>query len=102
MHIGSKNGNHTYYMRGEPLQTVQEEKDIRVTISSYLTRTKHCKSACKKANTMLEFTARNFEYKMPGVMLTLYNSLVRPHIEDAAQVWSSNYKKDIELLERLQ
>ncbi len=65
MHIGSRNSNHTYYMGGEPLQTVQEEKDLGVTISADLKHTKHCKPACKKANTMLGFIARNFEYKTP-------------------------------------
>ncbi len=50
-------------MDGEPIQTVQKEKDLWVTISSDLKHTKHCKSACKKANTMLGFIARNFEYK---------------------------------------
>ncbi len=84
MHIGSKNSNNTYYMGGEPLQKVQEEKDLEITISSDLKHTKHCKSACKKANTMLVFIARN-EYKTPGVRLTLYNSLVRPHLEYALQ-----------------
>ncbi len=67
-------------MGGEPLQTVQEEKDLEATISSDLKHTKHCKSACKKANTMLGFIARNFKYKTSGVMLTLYNSLARPHL----------------------
>ncbi len=67
--------------RDTGLQTVQEEKDLGVTISTDLKHTKHCKSACKKANTMLGFIARNFEYKTPRVMLTLYNSRVRPHLE---------------------
>ncbi len=58
-------------MGGEELQTVQKEKYRRVTISSDLIHTKHCKSTCKKANTILGFIARNFKYKTPGVMLTL-------------------------------
>ncbi len=80
MHNGSRNSNHTYNMGGKPLQTVQEEKDHGVTISSDLKHTKHCKSASKKADAMLGFNARNLEYKTPRVMLTLYNSVVRPHL----------------------
>ncbi len=68
MHIGSRNSNLTYYMGGEPLQTV-EEKDLRVTMSGDMKHTKHYKYACKKANTMFGFIARNFEHKTPGVML---------------------------------
>ncbi len=74
MHVGPRNSNHTYHMSGEPLQGVQEERDLGVTIISDLKQIRHCKTACKKANTMLGFIARNFEYKTPGVMLTLYNS----------------------------
>ncbi len=70
---------------------MQEKKDIGVTISSDLKHTKHCKSAYKKVNTMLGFIARNFEYKTPGVMLTLYISLIRPQLEYAVQFWSPNY-----------
>ncbi len=77
-------------MGGEPLQVVQEERGLVVTISSDFKQTKHCKSACKKGNTMLGFIARNFEYKTPGVMLSLYISLVRFHLVYAVQFWSPN------------
>ncbi len=49
---------------------MQKEKDLGVTVSCDLKHTKQCKSAYEKANTMLGFIARNFEYKTPGVMLT--------------------------------
>ncbi len=74
-------------MDGKPLQVVQEERDLGVTISSDLKQTRHCKTACKKANTKSGFKARNFEYKTPGIMLTLYDSLVRPHLEYEVQFW---------------
>ena len=102
MHIGSQNSNHTYIMNGRPLQAMQEEKDLGVTISSDLKHANHCKKAYNKANIMLGFIARNFECKTPDVMLSLYNSMVRPHLEYAVQFWSPNYRKDIDLLERIQ
>ncbi len=70
-HIGSRNSNHTYYMDGELLQTMEEEKVLWININSDLKHAKHCKSAYKEANTMLGFTVRNFEYETPGAMLTL-------------------------------
>ncbi len=102
MHIGPRNSRHAYKMRGRPLQIVNEESDLGVTISSDLKYSKHCKMACKKANTMLGFIARNFDYKTPEVVLKLYNSMVRQHLEYTVQFWSPNYKKDIQLMARVQ
>ncbi len=72
-------------MRGNPLKVVKGESDLGVTISSDLKHVNHCKNAYNKANTMLGFISRKFEYKTPEVMLSLYNSMIRPHLEYAVQ-----------------
>ncbi len=83
IHFGSINSNHTYYMHGTYLHVLQEESDLGVTISSDLKHADHCKEAYNKANTMFGFISRNFEYKTPEVMLSFYNSMVRPYLQYA-------------------
>eukprot|EP00061_Rhincodon_typus_P012832 g38819.t1 len=51
---------------------------------------------------MLAFIGRGIEYKGREVMLQLYKTLVRPHIEYWVQFWSSHYQKDMNALEKVQ
>jgi len=45
---------------------------------------------------------RTIRYKERGIMVRLYKSLVRPHLEYCVSAWSPHYVKDKELLERVQ
>ena len=45
---------------------------------------------------------RTISYKKQWMMINVYKSLVRPHFEQCVSILSSNYKKEKELLERVQ
>ena len=73
-----------------------------VIIDNKLNYIKQCNDAAKKANKVLGFISRTFDYKTKDIIVPLYKSLVRPHLEYAVQLWNPSYRKDIEILERVQ
>ena len=56
----------------------------------------------RKLTSWLASPEELFEYKSQKVILTLFNALIRPHLEYCIQFWSPYYKKDIDKLERIQ
>ncbi len=94
-----KNG---YEMSGVKLDSVQRVKDLGVSIVSNLKFSRECKNAAGKVNRMLGFINRNFSFKNEYVILPLYISLVRPHLEYAVQFCSPHHTEDIAKLEAVQ
>jgi len=45
---------------------------------------------------------RTMKSRNPEILLSIYKSIVRPHLEYCTPVWSPHYRKDKELLERVQ
>ncbi len=89
-------------MNGTKLESVQSVKYLGVSITSSLKFSQQCKDAAGKANRMLGFINRNISFKKKDVILPLYISLVRPHLEYALQFWSPHHAKDIAKLEAVQ
>ena len=56
----------------------------------------------KKANSAVGLISGVIRYKGKAVLLTLYKSLVRPHLEYCTPAWSTHYEKDKTLLEKVQ
>ena len=51
---------------------------------------------------MLGLIKRTFVVKTPEVMLNLYKTLVRPHLEYCISAWSPHNQKDKKLIEKVQ
>ena len=102
MHFGFNNTRHTYTMNNKELQTVSEEKDLGVIIQDNLKVDKQVAASVAKANKMLGMIRRSFKSRDEKMMLQLYKSVVRPHVEFAISSWSPHFKKDIEAIEKIQ
>lgn len=56
----------------------------------------------KKANSNLGCIQKSIASRSREVVLPLYSSLKKPQMEYCVQFWSSQYKRDMELLDRVQ
>ena len=102
MHFGSKNQNSTYFINQKPLEAVEVERDLGVMVDNKLTFSSHISQAVLKANRLLGLISRSFQYMDKVLLKKLYTVIVRPHLEYANIVWHPHWKKDIELIEKVQ
>ena len=88
LHIGKGNPCNQYYLEDSLLPIVLTEKDLGVLVSNDWTWNQHIDSCIKKAKSCIAWITRNVISRSPEVMLKLYKSLVRPHLEYCVQLWA--------------
>ena len=106
LHIGNHDINFEYKMQtnsGEmKVQKVTTEKDLGVTFDQNLKFTGHINNKVIKANWNVGLIFRTFTFMDKDMFLSIYKSVVRPHLEFASSVWSPMFKKDKILIENVQ
>ncbi|GAB0185865.1 triadin [Grus japonensis] len=100
-HMGQGNPQHSYRLGKEWIESSPEEKDLGVLIDEKLNMSQQCALAAQKANCVLGCIKRGMTSRSREVILPLYSALERPHLEYCVQLWGPQYKRDMELLERV-
>jgi ribonucleases P/MRP protein subunit RPP40 len=89
-------------MGGKNLLEVKEEKDLGVLVNSQFKVSSQCAAAAKKGYQVLGMISRTFVSKKKEILVKLYKSLVRPHVDYCIQAWRPHLQKDKDVLERVQ
>ena len=76
-----------------------KKKDLGVTVRADKTVSEQCGLAAAKGNQILGPIRRNITYMEKILVITLYQAIVRPHLEYSIQAWRQCYKVDIDKLD---
>ena len=88
MHLGAKNMHAFYILRGVQLGESIAEKDLGVLVDHKLNNGKQCQAAVSKATKLFSCIKRGMDSRERDIILPLYKSLVRPHLEYVVQFWA--------------
>ncbi|KAF2346264.1 Reverse transcriptase domain [Trinorchestia longiramus] len=101
MHVGANNRHFQHTMYDVLMETIPQQRDLGVTVTENLKHDKQVEKSVKNASRILDFIARNSEYKSKNIILMFCKTLVWPHLKYVVQLWSPTLRK-ILITEKIQ
>ncbi|GAB0177955.1 mitochondrial enolase superfamily member 1 [Grus japonensis] len=101
LHLRRNNPKHQYRLGVDLLGSSSAEKDLGVLVDDKVSMNQQCALVAKTANGILG-CKESMASRSREVILPLCSALVRPHLEFCVQFWPPQFKRDRELLERVQ
>ena len=97
LHLSRGNHHYQYKLGDERIKCSPAEKDLGVLVDGKLDMSQQCALTALKANCILSCIKRSVGSRAREVILPLCSVLMRPHLENCIQMWSPQYRRDIEL-----
>jgi len=67
-----------------------------------LNMSQQCALAAKKVSDTLHCMSQIIASRLREMIFLLYSALMRPHLEHHVQFWAPQYKREMDILERVQ
>jgi len=100
--MGQSNPWYQYRLGDKGIEARLAKQDLGVLVEEKLSMSWQCALATQKANHILGCIKSSVASRSREGILPLCSALVRPHLEYCIQLWSSQHRTDMELLERVQ
>ena len=91
-----------YEIGGTILSKTEKEKDLGVSMNANMKVSEQCRIAAFNGNEVLGMIRRNITFKEMSLIEPMYKAIVRPHLEYCLHAWNPYFRKDIDMLEKIQ